>query len=126
MAQWLLRSKRKATGALLRKNSKKKKYQRGADYLPAHVGAARMRRKRMKGGGTKFALHVAQFAYVATGGTVQKTKILTVVENKADPQFVRRNIITKGAIVRTELGTARVTSRPGQDGSVSAVLVEKT
>ena len=49
--------------------------------------------------------------------------ILDVVENKANPNFVRRNIITKGAIVETSKGNAKVTSRPGQSGVISGVLL---
>jgi small subunit ribosomal protein S8e len=46
------------------------------------------------------------------------------VENPANPHYVRRNIITKGAVIKTELGNAKVTSRPGQDGVVNAALIE--
>ena len=54
----------------------------------------------------------------------QKVKILNVVGNTANRYFVRRNIITKGCIVKTEKGEAKVTSRPGQEGTVNAVLIE--
>ena len=57
-------------------------------------------------------------------GKVQLSKVVTVKSNPANPNYVQRNIITKGAIVQTELGVARVTSRPGQDGVVNAVLNE--
>jgi len=53
-----------------------------------------------------------------------KVKITSVVDNPANRNFVRRNIITKGAVVETEKGRARVTSRPGQDGLVNAVLIK--
>ncbi|RLF79472.1 30S ribosomal protein S8e, partial [Thermococci archaeon] len=43
----------------------------------------------------------------------------------ANRQYVRRNIITKGAIIQTEIGKAIVTSRPGQDGVVNAVLIKE-
>ena len=46
-----------------------------------------------------------------------------VIENKANPNYVRRNIITKGAIVETSAGKAKVTSRPGQDGVINGVLI---
>ena len=64
-------------------------------------------------------------ANIISKGKSQKTKILSVIENTADPHFVRRNIVTKGAIIDTELGKARVTSRPGQKGVVDAVLLEE-
>jgi len=48
-----------------------------------------------------------------------------VVSSEANRHFVRRNIITKGAIVRTEAGDAKITSRPGQEGAINAVLIKK-
>ena len=57
-------------------------------------------------------------------GKTTRSKITSVLENDADPNFVRRNIITKGAIAQTEVGKVRITSRPGMDGVVSGVLLE--
>jgi len=54
-----------------------------------------------------------------------RTPVLEVLENEANPHYVRRNIITKGAIVKTQLGPARVTSRPGQHGIINAILIER-
>jgi small subunit ribosomal protein S8e len=34
--------------------------------------------------------------------------------------------VTKGAIIQTEIGKARVTSRPGQSGAINAVLIDRT
>jgi small subunit ribosomal protein S8e len=67
------------------------------------------------------------FAYIIdpkTGKTT-KTEILSVIENPANPHYVRRNIMTKGAIIDTKLGKARITSRPGQSGILNAVLIAK-
>ncbi len=55
--------------------------------------------------------------------TTSKTDIITVVENPANIHYVRRNILTKGAIVNTKLGKAKITSRPGQSGVINAVLL---
>lgn len=52
-----------------------------------------------------------------------KTKILGIVSNTANRHFIRRNIMTKGAIVKTEMGNARITSRPGQEGTINGVLI---
>jgi len=62
---------------------------------------------------------------VYTGKKIEKTKIKSVIENKANPQYIRRNIITKGAVIETELGKAKVTSRPGQHGILNAVLIKE-
>jgi small subunit ribosomal protein S8e len=58
-------------------------------------------------------------------GKTQKVEILRVVKNPANVGYDRRGVITKGTIIETPLGTARVTSRPGQDGIVNANLVPK-
>ena len=82
---------------------------------------------RVRGGNQKVRLKRATYANVADPSTrtVKKVKILRVLETPANPQYVRSGIITKGTIIETELGKAVVTSRPGQDGVVNAVLVEK-
>src|SRR3989344_3308629 len=125
MTKWYLKSKRKPTGALLKRHMKEKKYQRGRDYLPTHIGEAKRRMKMTKGGTSKLILLSANIANVNTGGKSQKTKIISVLENPANPQYVRRNIITKGAVIQTELGKAKVTSRPGQDGIGNAILIKE-
>ncbi|HNJ81368.1 MAG TPA: 30S ribosomal protein S8e, partial [Methanoregulaceae archaeon] len=33
-------------------------------------------------------------------------------------------LLTKGAVIRTEMGRARIISRPGQDGVINAILLE--
>jgi small subunit ribosomal protein S8e len=68
----------------------------------------------------------AEYANVTnlTNGETKKVKIETVEKNGANPNYVRRNLLTKGAIVRTEIGHARIMSRPGQDGIINAVLLE--
>jgi small subunit ribosomal protein S8e len=35
------------------------------------------------------------------------------------------NILSKGAFVKTQIGDAKITSRPAQDGIVNGVLVGK-
>jgi small subunit ribosomal protein S8e len=64
-------------------------------------------------------------ATVATDDGSVAADILDVAENPADPNYARRNIITRGALIETSEGRARVTSRPGQDGQVNAVLDEE-
>ena len=48
--------------------------------------------------------------------------IMSVVENESDPNYVRRNILVKGAIIETDKGRVRITSRPGKDGVINGVL----
>lgn len=58
-------------------------------------------------------------------GQTERLEILDVVENPANIDYNRRGVITKGAIVRTDKGLARIVSRPGQDGVLNAVVYEE-
>jgi small subunit ribosomal protein S8e len=58
-----------------------------------------------------------------TGKTSLGT-IENVVENESDPNYVRRNVLVKGAIIETDKGRVKITSRPGKDGVINGILVE--
>jgi small subunit ribosomal protein S8e len=70
-------------------------------------------------------LAVKQANVSDASGKATKVEILRVIKNPANVDYDRRGVITKGTIIQTPLGTARVTSRPGQDGIVNAILVPK-
>ncbi len=91
-------------------------------------GPFKQRMVRTLGGGTKVKLAAADWAVVTDQQAAKssKSKILRVVRNPANVDYQRRGVITKGALIETELGQARVTSRPGQDGVINAVLVEES
>lgn len=125
MAQWNLRSGRKTTGGKYKRHGKKTRVLRRRDFLPTHLGGSKSIAKRTRGGSVKRILLKTETANVAVKGKYQKAKILSVLKNPADLQFVRRNIITKGAIVQTDLGKAKVMSRPGQTGTINAILIEE-
>ena len=52
-------------------------------------------------------------------------KIERVIGNPANRHFIRRNILTKGTIIKTDKGKAKITSRPGQDGVINAVKISE-
>jgi small subunit ribosomal protein S8e len=72
-------------------------------------------------------IKTTDFANVAdqVSKKVTKSKILRVTKNSANKDYERRGVISKGALLETEAGTARVVSRPGQDGTVNAILVKQ-
>ncbi|HET8687490.1 MAG TPA: 30S ribosomal protein S8e, partial [Methanosarcina sp.] len=78
------------------------------------------------GGNRKVRLLQCNVANVTNprDGKTTSASIETVLDNVANKHYIRRNILTKGSVIRTSLGTAKVTSRPGQDGVVNAVLIE--
>jgi small subunit ribosomal protein S8e len=57
--------------------------------------------------------------------TVVKSKILQVIKNSANKDYERRGVVSKGALLETNTGIARVVSRPGQHGTVNAVLIKQ-
>jgi small subunit ribosomal protein S8e len=77
--------------------------------------------KRGRGGNERPKLKKAAHINVVTDKGTKRTKILGVVESH-NPDFVRTNTVTKGAVVETELGKVVVTNRVGQDGQVNGVI----
>jgi len=127
MALSQFRSKMKATGGLYHKIRKKKKRDFGSDFIPIRIKEQKIKEIRTFGGNKKLRVVQTNLANVTDPDTkeTKKTKIIQVKENPANPFFVRQNVITKGAVIETELGLAKVISRPGQDGIVNAVLIKK-
>ncbi len=127
MGVWHGRSKRKPSGGKLRPARGKRKYEMGREPVETSIGEEEKRKLvRVRGGNFKVKLHVATYANVSDPGRkTVKVKILDVEKNPANVDYSRRKIITKGAIIKTELGLARVTSRPGQDGVVNAILIKQ-
>jgi small subunit ribosomal protein S8e len=123
---WQGRSVRQATGGRYRPSQGKRRTEIGSAPADTHIGEDRRKIIRTTGGNTKVRAMRALFANVAnkTTGEVKRVKIETVEQNVANPNYVRRNLLTKGALIRTELGNARIASRPGQDGVINAYLVE--
>jgi small subunit ribosomal protein S8e len=125
MATTQQRSNRKASGGRYHGARSKKKFELVGYEAQTKLSEARkVRTKRIIGGNSKRALLGSNKINVADKkGKTTTTEIVNVVENPANPHLVRRNIITKGAIVETKMGKAKVTSRPGQEGTINGVLL---
>jgi|SRR3989338_1060672 len=125
MARTTSRSLRKVSGGRYHFSRGKKSYELAG--FPANTKLAdtkKAQHKRGRGGAVREALlTIKQMNVADSQGKSQKTEIVNVVENPANANLVRRNVITKGCVVETKLGRARVTSRPGQEGVVNGVLV---
>ena len=119
------RSKRKQTGSLYRDYRKKKKHELGRLPALTRIGSRRASNTRTRGGNRKVRVLSSETANLVDPKTkkYEQVKIKTILENPANRHFIRRNIITKGCVVETEKGKAKITSRPGQDGTVNAVLI---
>ena len=121
-----VKSKRKPTGGQYKKLRKKRKKDFGNDFIAIRVGEERKKTVRGLGNSRKQRLMEVEKANVFDGSNKPKlVKILHVEENAANPNFVRMSIVTKGALIKTEAGLAKVVSRPGQHGVVNAVLIKE-
>lgn len=118
------RSTRKRTGGRLKHFRNKKRYQLGREPAETTVGEPRLQIIDSRGNEKKIRALSTNVAQVADGAETKEATIENVVDNPANINYIRRNIITKGALIETDLGNARVTSRPGQNGQVNAVLVD--
>ncbi|WP_337859969.1 30S ribosomal protein S8e [Ferroplasma sp.] len=120
------KSTSKYTGGKLRRNHSKRRYELGREPSFTKVGETERRAIRTLGGNRKLLLLKEGYAniYNPEDKTTKKMKILTVKENNADPHYVQRNIMSKGTVISTDAGTARITSRPGQNGIINAVLIK--
>ena len=119
------KSIRSPSGARIVANRGKRKSELGRDPAETRVDEKRLRKIRTRGGKEKLRLAAANKINLTDvkSGKTQVTDILGVIENDANPNYVRRNIVTKGAVVETPEGNAKVTSRPGQDGVVNGILI---
>ena len=121
------RSLRKSSGGLKKPHRKKRLYEKGSQPVLTKLSSERRARiGRVTSGATRQRLLQAVVANVYDPKSKKFTvaKIKTVSNNQANRYFTRANIITLGAVLETELGKARVTNRPSQDGVVNAVLIQ--
>ena len=120
-------TKRKKTGGKKRAYRTKRVYEQGRQPVETQFGETQ--RKEVKGISriSKVKLVKADYVNVSNPetGKTERLEILDVVSNPANADYNRRGVITKGTIVRTEKGLAKIVSRPGQEGSLSAVVYEE-
>jgi len=119
--------KKKPSGGRKRAYRMKRRYEKGSFPTETTLGEPRKKIDRGRGSNLKTRLQNTNQANVSDPATnkTQKAEILRVVQNPANVDYNRRGVITKGTIIETPLGQARVTSRPGQHGLVNAILMPK-
>ena len=125
MGIWQGRSRRKPTGGRLRPIRKKRRFEIARELQHATIGAGTIKPYRVRGGNRKLRILTTNVVNVYDPATkkMRSARLVTVRENPANPNYVQRNIITRGAIVETDLGPVQIRSRPGQDGVLNGVRV---
>ena len=113
------------SGGRKKEHRGKKLYERGNHATLPRIGARTLESLRQKGGSRK--VHQTQTDVVnlfdPKTKKFSKSTIKIVTESAANRHFVRRNVLTKGTVIETDKGKAKITNRPGQEGQVVAVLI---
>jgi len=122
-----MRKGRKIPGGKYKKNRKKKFYEKPSQARVVKLGNLRRKKLRIRGGNQKTVLISEEFANVIDKKTrkSKKVKIKNVLETPANRFLARQNVLIKGALIETEIGKAKITNRPSQEGMIQAVLIEE-
>jgi len=123
MARSQFKSKRSVSGRKYSDLRKKRACDMAGIPSLTQIGKNKLKVKRVRGNNIKKQLLRSESVSVNIDGKVEKLNIITVENNPANIHYTRRSIITKGAVVKTEKGSVRITSRPGQSGSLFGVLI---
>ena len=120
------RSRRKVSGGRYKHIGKKLK-NKGSKPVLATVGKLTRKIERIRANKVKYRILSTDIVNVYDSKEKKhfKAKIESVIESQSNVNYIRRNIMTKGCIIQTDKGIARITSRPGQEGSLNAVLLKK-
>lgn len=119
--------KKKPSGGRKRAYRGKRKFEEGRFPAETVLGEPKRKTDRGRGGNVKIKVLSGKYACVTEpkSGKTEKVEIIRVAENPSNIDYDRRGVITKGAVIETSRGLARVTSRPGQDGIINAVLISE-
>ncbi|HIH38968.1 30S ribosomal protein S8e [Candidatus Woesearchaeota archaeon] len=117
--------KRKKSGGTIKPARKKRKVQLARRPTLTKIGEKNISTHKILGAQTKIRLLTIDKVNIVDPKTKKATVgvIKAVLENPANRNFIRRNIITKGAVVDTDKGKVKITSRPGQEGALNGVLI---
>ena len=130
MAKWPGISRRQPSGGRLQRPHRyrgKRRTEVSSEAQYAYIGEKDDRKMYRKNAGSQTTRLLSANTVnvnIPKEGTTVKATINSVIANDADPNFIRRNIVTKGSIVDTSMGKVKITSRPGMHGVASGILLE--
>jgi len=114
----------KITGGRRHPLRSRRKYELDRFPNEAVIGKQVTITRKVRGKNIKSAIKTINSVNLTIDSKVKRVKIIKVLENATNNDYQRRGIISKGAILETEEGKCRVVSRPGQHGTVNAILVK--
>ncbi len=115
--------KRKNTGGKKRRYRTKRKHEAGRYSVETRLGKTERKIVAGHSGITKLKLVLGDIVNVSdpNTGITERLEVTDVVRNPSNVDYNRRGVITKGTIIRTKKGLAKIVSRPGQVGVLNAV-----
>ena len=114
----------KVTGGRRHPLRSRRKYEMDRFPNEATIGEQITITRKVRRKNVKTAIKTIDSVNLAIDSKIKRVKIIKVLENSTNNDYKRRGIISKGAILETEEGKCRVVSRPGQHGTVNAILVK--
>ena len=119
--------KRKRTGGLIKHTRSRRSDEKDTFSVDTLLGDHSVRIKSSRGGNIKVSLVSDNSVNVIdkSTNTIKKTSINRVLKNPSNRDYERRGVITRGAILDTELGKVRVLSRPGQTGIIDGIIINE-
>jgi len=114
----------KVTGGRRHPLRSRRKYEMDRFPNEAIIGEQITITRKVRGKNVKTAIKTIDSVNLTIDSKIKRVKIIKVLENATNNDYQRRGIISKGAILETEEGKCRVVSRPGQHGTVNAILVK--
>ena len=121
-----MRKGKKISGGKYKKQRKKKLFEKESQQRVVKLGETKRKKVRVQAGKTKTFLLSSNEVNLIDKKTKKskKAKITNVLETPNNRFLARQNVLVKGAVIETDAGKAKITSRPSQEGSIQAVLVE--
>jgi small subunit ribosomal protein S8e len=118
-----MKTGRKITGGKYKKTRKKKLFERKSQARVVKLGEKKTKILRTKGGNKKHISLFQNTINLISNGKSKKALIKNVTETPSNRFLARQNVLTKGAIIETELVKAIITNRPSQEGIVQGKLL---
>jgi len=115
---------RKASGGRYKKPKKRKLTGRQGQARVVKIGNKKTKLIEGRGKTKKIVSFLGNIANIMVKGKAKKSTIKNVSETPSNVFLARQNILTKGAIIETELGKAKITNKPSQEGNIQAKLIE--
>jgi len=116
---------RKISGGKYHKKRKKKANEVAGQKNIVKLGEEKRKSTRVMGGNRKVFLLKSRRLNLLIKDKSKKTEITNVLETPSNRFLARQNILTKGTIVETEFGKAKITNRPSREGNINGILIKE-